>query len=140
MTTRAMTMALVMAIAGPGCTGSSIAGFSEDLVGTWEWVQSEGGIFHQIRTPETEGIVREVTFLSTGIVRVEENGVLVVETTWETAVAPQGTSHAGKPIVRYGQPTIGFEEQAFSFPAADSLVLDDGCCDAFVHTFHRIAP
>lgn len=135
---RTMTAVLAVAIAGPGCTTSSITGLSGDLVGSWEWIQSEGGIFPQVRTPETEGIEREVTFLSTGIVRVFENGVQVVETTWETAVAPQGAPHSGKAIIRYGQPALGFEEQAFAFPSSDTLVLDDGCCDAFVHTYHRI--
>ncbi len=135
-------MAVLVAVAGvgAGCAAESLTGPAADLVGAWEWVESEGGIAGGTRTPESEGIERIVTFRSDGNVRVMENGALTAETTWEVAIALAGTSHAGRPIIRYGAPALGFEEQAYVFQGADTLVLDDGCCDGFVSSYVRLSP
>jgi len=49
----------------------------EELVGTWDWTRSTGGIIGATYTPETEGKTAAIEFTSDCQLRTFENGSLV---------------------------------------------------------------
>lgn len=123
-------------VAATGCTISS-TGPQPDLEGRWIWVKSEGGLMPYDRTPASEGYTLALIFDATGRVRLIQDGTPVGETSYEVTAGDPGGSLAGAPVVRYGEPLLGFPEQAYQFVTRDSLLLADGCCDGFTWHFVR---
>lgn len=110
----------------------------DDIVGRWSWVRSTGGIAGTIRTPETEGFTGVLRFEVDGTVEWRVDGELRWSTTWMLARAPEGSPLAGKQVVRYGEPVVGWDEQAVRLDGT-RLVLTDPCCDGFVHEYEAVA-
>lgn len=134
----ARVAATLLAIAGAACATPLATGPSGMIAGTWAWVKAEGGIYPQVRTPETEGFERTLVLTAGGRAILFQDGEEVARTDYEVGVGAPGTYHDGDPVVRWETPLLGFPEQAISFPGPGVLLLDDGCCDGFVWTFHRV--
>ena len=120
-----------------GCT-ASITGPRTGIEGHWRWVKSEGGLLPADRTPATEGYSLTLVFGSNGVVQLLQDGNPSGETTYEVTLGTLG-AHEGSPVIRYGEPLLGFAEQGYQFVTRDSLMLQDGCCDGFTYHFVREA-
>lgn len=120
----------------PACSSSAV-GPEIDIEGRWIWVKSEGGLLPADRTPESEGYGLTLVFGSTGTVRLLQDGTLVGETTYEVTVGAPTGALEGAPVIRYGEPLLGFQEQAYQFVTRHTLLLADGCCDGFTYHFLR---
>lgn len=127
--------ALALAVAG-ACTSIVVSFGEDDLVGTWRWVRSTGGIAGVTLTPETEGVTGVLRFGADGTVGWRVDGELRWSTTWVLGRAAEGSSLAGRSVVRYGEPVVGWDEQAVRIEGG-RLVLTDPCCDGFVHEYHE---
>lgn len=107
------------------------------IEGPWRWVKSEGGLMPADRTPATEGYSLTLIFEADGVARLLQDGLASGETTYEVTTGGVG-AHEGVPVVRFGEPILGFAEQSYQFVTRDSLLLHDGCCDGFTWHFARI--
>lgn len=134
--TRAVA-ALLVGLATPwlsGCSSSTSLGEGE-IVGRWVWLSSTGGIAGTTRSPASEGYSGVLRFAVDGTAEWRIDGELRWSTTWTLGVAPEGHPLAGETVVRYGQPVVGWEQQAVRFPGPGRLTLVDPCCDGFVHEY-----
>jgi hypothetical protein len=129
---------ILLAAALVSACSSSLTGPQTGIEGQWRWVKSEGGLLPADRTPATEGYALTLVFESSGIVRLLQDGLPSGETTFQVTIGSPG-AHEGVPVIRYGEPLLGFAEQGYQFVAPDSLVLQDGCCDGFTYHFVREA-
>lgn len=128
----------VLMLAPPACTASTTGPETVvPIVGRWAWVRSTGGLLPHDRTPQTEGYDMTLVFTDDGRLRVLFDASFGGETDYEVGIGSNLSALEGTPVVRYGEPLFGFQEQAYRFPTPDSLVLADGCCDGFTWHFAR---
>ena len=127
---------LLLGAAVVSACSASLIGPQRGIEGHWRWVKSEGGLLPADRTPATEGYALTLVFESSGVVRLLQDGRPSGETTFEVTVGTPG-AHEGSPVIRYAEPLLGFAEQGYQFVTADSLLLQDGCCDGFTYHFVR---
>jgi hypothetical protein len=116
-----------------GCGDLTGLGDDGELVGSWEWVASTGGIAGMTRTPESTGETLTLRILENDSVELVRDGEL------ERTVRFSLTA-TGDPLtysVAYDQPLFGFATQTASLSEADVLLLTDPCCDGFEYRFLR---
>lgn len=133
-------LATALAVACPlavACTSSVVSVADDEIVGEWTWMRSTGGIAGTTRTPETEGFTGVLRFGVDGTVEWRVDGELRWSTTWVLGRAGEGSPLAGKEVVRYGAPVVGWDEQAVRIEDG-KLVLTDPCCDGFVHEYEAV--
>lgn len=118
-----------------GCASATEPTVAERLVGTWDWVESTGGIAGTTMTPASTGTTMSLRFRSSGVVELSRNGSVVGTTTY--TVEPSGELADG--TVHYATGILGFESQTVIFTNADALTLVDPCCDGFTYRFVRLA-
>ena len=129
--------AVVLRVAG--CDGSPTAHGDDRVVGRWEWVRATGGIAGTERTPETEGVGRQLRFEPDGSVELWRDGDLQVRTSYRirpsTGNAPSAFDHDR---IVYGRPLFGWDWQHLIRVDARGLALRDPCCDGFEWEFRPV--
>jgi hypothetical protein len=124
--------------AAPGCTpDNAVAPPPADLVGSWTWLSSTGGIGGITRTPETAGYTERIVFRADG--RFEEYRNDTLRAVAGYSVARESTMfHPGTgEVIHY---TDGRIAQELTRAGSDSLLLADRCIDCFFHVYRRIHP
>lgn len=103
--------------------------YPETIIGTWRWTKSFGGIAGVTYTPASTGDQREIIFTSDSVYRYYYNDTLKAECKYGIIQT------ADEKIINYecSQP----KRQYYSFESNNILMLDDGCCDQFVHWYER---
>ena len=128
--------ALLIGAVLSGCGSSTEPLVEHDIVGTWDWVESSGGVAGTTQTPETAGYTLQVKFAQSGVVEVRRDGALETSTGYMVLVGV-GSSSEWPDMVRYDEPVLGFENQYVRFTGDDVMFLADGCCDGFVSRYVR---
>lgn len=112
------------------------------LQGTWNWVESDGGLFFTVLTPVSTGTTMELEFTERQIFRKTENGKKT-ETYLFDVVQYENTSadseyklHLRK-RVSHTEPISSYQLSGISFRSNDTLILKDGGSDGFAHLFIR---
>jgi hypothetical protein len=108
----------------------------DDLLGVWRWERSSGGFVGEIILPTTDQWM-QLEFEPEGQLRASLSGVLA-EGTYSVISDPGNTQIIQLEIV--GIPPawpLPFLSQTFfvSSPAPGMLILDEGCCDRYMHEF-----
>jgi hypothetical protein len=145
MTPKLIHLFLLLALAA--CTSTSRQTEpAEDasLVGSWTWIETSGGKMGQVRNPRTEGYGMVASFRSDGSFDFTRDGLVWASGRFETADSTSG------PEVRYALDTEPSLQTVISwsglgtpprhqirFDDSGALVLDEGCCDRFMHIFQR---
>lgn len=129
---------VVMAAGMVGCGSVGIEPDVEDIVGGWVWVQSEGGVVPEVRTPEGTGQTGAVHFGADGVVAFYTDGEVLWSAPYQVGIGGEGTQFEGRTVVRYVR-DAGDAEQGLEL-TGPTLLLDEGCCDRFVHTYVRDEP
>lgn len=102
------------------------------LIGSWEWVQSFGGIAGRLITPATEGYTKTIHFLGDWSYREERNDTTFWETTYQ--VYQESAVDTAINVLRIGQ-----GEPMDIFNVTDStLELFDRCIDCYQHRYRRL--
>lgn len=111
---------------------------AEDLLGTWRWVESSGGFTGDTITPaDPEWPPLQLHFEPEGKLRISVEGVLV-EGTYELSkdgITPQTLSVVFDAAPEDLPLLAVTESYAISIPVPGLLMLDEGCCDRYLHTF-----
>ena len=108
----------------------------DDLLGVWRWERSSGGFVGEIILPTMDHWM-QLEFEPEGQLRASLSGVLA-EGTYSIISDPGNPQIVQLEIV--GIPPVWllpFVSQTFfvSSPAPGLLVLDEGCCDRYMHEF-----
>lgn len=93
------------------------------LSGKWNWIESSGGFAGITYTPESTGEKIIIEFTSGSEYREYRNGELRLEDNYRI----HGDTVIFKSILRKTYNIKG-----------NMLILDEGCCDLFVHKYKRI--
>jgi hypothetical protein len=110
-------------------------GRAMDVLGRWEWTESQGGIAGIRRTPGGTGTTWSLEFL--------EDGRLVESRTGEPAVE-KSFRVEDRPVCWEPQRTMpalvvpGELDRLIDVPAPQTLVLQDNVVDGFLHRFERV--
>ena len=115
---------------GPEPVGS----IPDRFMGSWRWLMSCGGFAGQCFGPDSGGIAHRLNLKETG-----DFEVLVADTIWEAGTFSIVLENAGY-MIRY-EPNRGlwYGRHWIRLSGPDTLMLDDGCCDLFSHTYARMA-
>ena len=127
------TVAMAGGLVGCGSTG--IDPELDDIVGRWVWMRSEGGIVPGVRTPESTGQTGAVHFGVDGVAAFYTDGEVLWGAPYQVGIGREGTQFEGRTVVRYVQ-DAGDAEQGLEL-TGNTLLLDEGCCDRYVHTYVR---
>lgn len=114
----------------------------KQIIGTWNWVESAGGIGFMIITPASSGRTEEIEFTDRQIFRYTVNGKK--EETWLFNVEPYENStplmenrlRLRKRVSRT-EVSSTFQLNGISFRSSDTLILSDGAADGFTAVFVR---
>ncbi|MBW2369840.1 MAG: hypothetical protein JRH15_18370, partial [Deltaproteobacteria bacterium] len=105
----------------------------DDIVGTWSWVQSSGGIAGILETPESTGESRKVVFDDQGNVTYYTDNIVTLSSTYSLGESLTIFSDEPVPVVYVeGQLTL-----AYSFPACGELELAEDVFDGFIHLYQK---
>ena len=130
---------LALAVLAAACSSAPTAFVPERLEGRWGWTSATGGIAGRTITPASEGYSMEVRFVSGGEAQLYRNGALTRTTGYQLGIGREDGSFPGREVIRFDQALFGgWEEMSVELPAADHLVLADGCCDGYAYDFERI--
>jgi hypothetical protein len=102
------------------------------MIGSWEWIQSSGGIAGLTITPETEGYTKTAHFQSDWTYKEERNDTTFLETTYRV-----DQDSVGNTIVHTLQ-VDGWEPMAIINVTDSTLNLIDQCIDCYQHSYRRL--
>jgi hypothetical protein len=111
------------------------------LFGTWEWVESTGGINGDKMTPASVAYTKTIEIEETGILKKFKNGKKIEKLTFTLAQGP--TIHSSTPgyLLKYADKSPGRESfswiQSIEFGGRDTLYLNDQCYDCYKHLYIR---
>lgn len=113
-----------------------------DVVGSWQWLLSEGGIAGDELSPASEGYAVRITLDGDGTARALRNGSQVASASYELqhrlSIVPEGEAPEYE---------IRFEPDLAAFPFASidggllrleqdgTMHIEEPCCDRYTHTF-----
>jgi len=114
------------------------------LWGTWTWETSAGGKTGKPVTPQSEGYTLTLSFGPDGTFRFERENALVMQGTYAYRAAKGGNpltyllgqAPTGRSIVSWAT-TDSSVTHTVTFPSPNRVMLDEGCCDRYRHTFSR---
>jgi hypothetical protein len=104
------------------------------VFGSWEWVQSSGGIAGRIITPETEGYTKTAHFRNDWTYKEERNDTTFLETTYQAYKDTVGNSTFNMLQIN------GWEPMAIINVTDSTLELMDECIDCYLHSYRRLMP
>ena len=115
----------------------------EKLFGTWDWVQSSGGLTGQTTTPATTGYSQAVEFKKNGVCIWYKNGkhtdkMQFTLTEGSSIYTAGGTAH----LIKYKDTGL-FDKnnaqvaQSVTFGGEDTLFLRDECYDCYTNVYVR---
>jgi hypothetical protein len=109
------------------------------LFGTWEWVESSGGISGGTITPATEGHHMTIEFKENGVFKKYKNNRRIDRMTFTLS---EGSSIISNPafLIEYKDGCMNKKEvipQSFKFGGQDTLYLSDECYDCYSHVYVR---
>lgn len=115
------------------CTKGANESFENEIIGTWEWVQSSGGIGGSVYTPEDVGETRSLIIFNT---KIESyiNGEKAFEELYSTLITKCMSGDSCNMIIYDENSMIEQEYQV----DGDRLVLIDQLYDGFVNEYKRI--
>ena len=102
------------------------------VFGSWEWVQSSGGIAGRIVTPETEGYTKTAHFRNDWTYKEERNDTTFLETTYQAYKDTVGNSTFNMLQIN------GWEPMAIINVTDSTLELMDECIDCYLHSYRRL--
>jgi hypothetical protein len=113
---------------------SSIVDESPPLFGSWNWVESSGGIAGMVETPSTTGHTRSLQFEKNGIYRQYTDSLLSISSTFSVKKDRTIFSQDSLPcLVIAEQPAHTILPQAILKLTTDSLLLAENVYDGFSH-------
>lgn len=136
------TFALIALVAFDSCSSRPTDPTVEHpLAGAFDWVYSNGGVAHKEVTPAEIGYTVRFEFDGTHV-RTYRNDQLIDDTRFTIREDLQRQSPSPVYIVAYEQPLRVFtfsqlDEHTLHWAGKVILVLDEGCCDRYVHTITK---
>jgi hypothetical protein len=144
-----MTRAVIVGLALAGPVAGCSRGTAPDepsaertpeaglLVGGWDLVRGCGGIAGRCLTPDALIEPTRYVFRADGMVEAYRDGALRFTTNYQL-VPPPPNDPDGRSVLMIGfGPAIDPRPLFVRFPDADTLVLDEGCCDRFSFEYRR---
>ncbi|HSU29233.1 MAG TPA: hypothetical protein VLJ68_12690 [Chitinophagaceae bacterium] len=116
--------------------------FKEQLIGSWDWVSSTGGIDGGTRTPANEGQTKSIRFDSAGKYYSYVNGVEVQGMSFTISAAIDKKAWEGSRMIKFSKKDEapnnkqGYSQNAV-FRGKDTLVLQDDCVDCYTNLYVR---
>ena len=121
----------------PGAPATRQTPTASQLVGTWDLVRGCGGITGGCRTPDALHEPSRYVFRADGIVEAYRGGKLAFTANYQL-VPPRSGNPDGRSVLLIGLgPAVDPRPLLVSFPDADTLLLDEGCCDRFSFEYRR---
>lgn len=129
------------AIACAGSTSTTVpemqwVPFPGELVGTWDWVRSSGGLAGTVQTPATSGVQRTLRCTVEAVCTWKTGTTVILSQ--RTRLTREQTAYASDPVLVLwmGDPPSR-SGVVISLLAGDHLELRDTCSDCWSHEYRR---
>jgi len=123
---------MVLAAAASACGNATGPLSGDQILGSWDWEESSGGIAGTTITPESAGYTMTLEFTGSGEVEMVR-GDVVASSGYRIVLTDDGNAER----IVYDVSLLGFDTQEVTF-VAGRLVLTDPCCDGFSYRFVRV--
>ena len=118
-----------------GCGGDGPAGVP-DLLGTWEWVETSGGIAGDSRVPRVEDPRITVRFDSGGVAEFRSDGEVAREQSYRLSNEVTIFSPDALPVLYFDDEDVGRAVRIED--AGATLILSDNVYDGFSLRYERV--
>ena len=108
---------------------------SNEIIGTWNWASSSGGIAGVTYTPESTGENIVLEFTPDSIYREYKNDTLVVETEFSIIISESIYVQDSTKIITFDP---GIIPRSIVFDSPNDLTLRDEVYDGFINHYRRI--
>ncbi len=113
----------------------------ENLFGSWDWVQTSGGIAGGTITPATEGYTKKVEFSRNGIYNEFQDGILLGKRKFTISETKSIYTGEDVYIINYEKAPFFKQDNLYlfshtvTFYGLDTIILDDEMDDGFIFTY-----
>lgn len=121
-----------MMVGGVSCTKPSEPS-TLALVGTWNWIESVGGIGGWRWTPQSEGYTKKIKFTLPNVVQEFRNNEMIFEGMYRVEKKSYGENKAVDVLIIPSR-----IEQMIFYKSADTLILSEYCADCWQKTYVRV--
>jgi len=108
---------------------------TNEIMGTWNWTSSSGGIAGVTYTPESTGETMVLEFTPDSIYRVYKNDTLVVETEFSIVISESIYTQDSTKIITFDP---GMIPRSIVFDSPNDLTLRDEVYDGFISHYRRM--
>jgi hypothetical protein len=111
-----------------------------NIVGTWEWVDTSGGIAGERFSSESTGYAVQVEFLDTGTMLVYRDLALLHTTSYALSHGPMGWTVIADSTSTFPHPPLQYQAPffcVFTQESPDGLLLNarDSCVDCYASVY-----
>ena len=107
---------------------------NENIVSTWNWYETSGGIGGITETPQTTGETRKVVFQNNGDVTFYIDDEVTLSSTYTLATEITIISDEPLPVVKIDDLDFDY---IYSFPYVDELELQENVIDGFIYNYSK---
>ena len=107
---------------------------NENIVSTWNWYETSGGIGGITETPQTTGETRKVVFQNNGDVTFYTDDEVTLSSTYTLATEITIISDEPLPVVKIDDLDFDY---IYSFPYVDELELQENLIDGFIYNYSK---
>jgi len=134
-----VVIAVLFILGSSGCGKKSVnpKDIDGEIVGTWNWVKTYGGIGGQLITPDSVGYTKQYVFSSDNMYYTYRNMTQHTGTGWYglgDSVDCMGVKTDAL-FLEIGDP---IQLQGLAFPNSDTMIIYDCCIDCYSHTYVRL--
>lgn len=122
---------IILIVAFMACSGSDTEN-NENIIGTWNWYETSGGIGGIVETPQTTGETRKVVFQENGDVTFYTNDEVTLSSTYTLSNEKTILSDEALPVVKVEGLDFNY---VYSFPYVNELELQEAVIDGFIHNY-----
>jgi hypothetical protein len=105
-----------------------------DILGNWTWVKSSGGIMGRTDTPASSKFAQKYVFGKDLSYDLQRDGLSIDKGTYKLQHIFESPSGKLTQKITFSRTNEGFVYTLKN----DTLRIDEGCCDRFVHTYTRL--
>lgn len=106
---------------------------TDQFVGTWNWVSTNGGLNNVNETPQNTGKTIKLTFTNDNKYNIVENGKTVNEGTYKTYLDVTNTDHVQRVFIDFSN----YPDKAVRSVTSTELSLYDDSADGFNYLYTK---
>ena len=130
---KAFLFIILFSVLNFACTQQTSLPGAENLIGSWQWVQTSGGLSYHVDTPLSTGKTVSLTITNDGHYSINTNNILTTQGTFTITSQKSIYENTNKIFLNFS----ASEGMMVEYCNNTNLTLSDNCDDGFVYEYVR---